>query len=61
MSNKTDKRIDQATDQAHTLADKATETAREVAHAAAGELRALVEKSGDAVKKAGERIRKLMH
>ena len=61
MSEKIDKRIDQATDKAHEATDKAADKVRELAHAVTDKARVAAERTGNAFKQAGGKIKKWVH
>jgi glycerate-2-kinase len=60
IENKIDGKLDKTTDRLTAIAEKAGAKAKELAHAVTGEVRDVAHKTGDAVKHAGEKIKKFV-
>jgi hypothetical protein len=55
-----DSKLDKTTDRLAAIAAKASENAKQLVHAVAGEVRDVAHKTGDAVKHAGEKIKRFV-
>jgi hypothetical protein len=55
-----DGKLDKTSDRLAAIAEKATKKAKELAHVVTGEVRDVAHKTGDAVKHAGDKIKKLV-